>query len=513
MKQQQVFTSPLPTSPQSRCNSTIRNTLSSRTSVLGRRLAEERSRNHQLTLELEHVKSLLEKEKKKNDDLNDSFYSSSPVNTPTTTPVKYRGAAIATAAMETERSNNNSNNNYNNNNSSSSNTQRIQELELELQTEIHLRNEVQMKFLVAEQHAKTIEEKLRNSLKIYLQRATHLITSTNNTGGSSTNSGFKKHVGSHDSYNSLHSIDEDDEEEEDKEKEEDYDIDNDDNEEQHIEENTSPSNILQKMQEYEELVTSFHSEQQGNQDEMMSKDDVIWFFQELKWRFADIYRGVTVLVSKNHKSSKAADATLLQQGNNCEEWKNCLIGLVDELEHLMQKMHDHSSMDNDVDESDEFNKSVEDMRRSYEEQLAAQLRTIQQLEADAIELDEHYAEIQRKIQQDYHFLEEEKRKLSLSKDGTSARIKYLEDIINNQKTPKNEKRNVTQSHSSNYAKDNNSNGDNHASEIDALAKALADSELNRALLIDEFQAEREKYRTQYKQMSDALKQFMDSENK
>src|SRR5210317_631639 len=91
-QQQQSFTSPMPTSPQSRS----RNTLSSRTSLLGRRLAEERSRNHQLTIELEHVKSLLKRNNNNNDhynnddvfSLNESFYSSSPVNTPTATPVK-----------------------------------------------------------------------------------------------------------------------------------------------------------------------------------------------------------------------------------------------------------------------------------------------------------------------------------------------------------------------------------------------------------------------------------------
>ena len=52
--------------------------------------------------------------------------------------------------------------------------------------------------------------------------------------------------------------------------------------------------------------------------------------------------------------------------------------------------------------------------------------------------------------------------------------------------------------------------DGYASEIDTLAKALTDSELRRALLIEEFQAERENYITQYKQMNDVLKGFMDN---
>ena len=54
------------------------------------------------------------------------------------------------------------------------------------------------------------------------------------------------------------------------------------------------------------------------------------------------------------------------------------------------------------------------------------------------------------------------------------------------------------------------NGNGYASEIDTLAKALTDSELKRALLIEEFQAEREKYITQYKQMNGLLKGFMDN---
>ena len=61
-----------------------------------------------------------------------------------------------------------------------------------------------------------------------------------------------------------------------------------------------------------------------------------------------------------------------------------------------------------------------------------------------------------------------------------------------------------------YSKDFDCRSGNYASEIDTLAKALTDSELRRTHLIEEFQAEREKYITQYKQMKDALKGFMDN---
>ncbi|KAK1747527.1 hypothetical protein QTG54_001490 [Skeletonema marinoi] len=220
-------------------------------------------------------------------------------------------------------------------------------------------------------------------------------SSTNGSRPLPTNNGYKN--GTHNSYNSLHSIDEDDEE------------DNDD---------TSLSTVVHKMQEYEELVTAFHSELQINHDELLSKDDVLWFFAELKWRFADIHRGV-VTVSKEPTISNVQD--------NSEEWKNCLIGLVDELEYSIQKSKEEISDNNDKVEANLVDdESVAAMKRSYEEQLAAQSKRIEQLETDAVERDVQFAETQKKMKQDHHLIEEEKKKLSLSKDGTAARIRYLE---------------------------------------------------------------------------------------
>ncbi len=492
--QQEVFTSPLPTTPQSRS----RNTLSSRSSLLGRRLAEERSRNYQLTVELEHVKSLLERETKRrnNDDivfdLNENFYSSSPVNTPMATPVKYRGSGnIATessssaAALE-ERRKNEANSNMN--------IQRIQELELALQIETQLRKDAQASLIEAEHNSKILEQAANNCLQIgndspiheYLQRASHLINATNSSSNNASN-GYKN--GTHNSYNSLQSIDEDDEEDD-------------------IHDTTSSlSNIVQNMQEYEELVTAFHSEQQTNHDEMLSKADVLWFFEELKWRFADIHRGV-VAVSKGSLRSNVQDKS--------EEWKNCLIGLVDELEYSMQKAKEEISDNNDKVDTNIVDQLVAAMKRSYEEQLAAQSQRIKQLEADAIEQEGYLAEMQEKMKQDYHLIEEEKKKIELSKDGTAARIRYLENMMQSlqvklkktQTQPDVEKRNATQCH----VPIGVHSKDNYASEIDSLAKGLADSELKRAHLIDEFQAERKKYIAQYKQMNDVLKQFMYAES-
>eukprot|EP00986_Skeletonema_menzelii_P013146 scaffold7490_cov142-Skeletonema_menzelii.AAC.7 len=490
---QKAFTSPLPTTPQSR----NRNTLSSRTSVLGRRLAEERSRNHQLTVELEHIKSLLEREMKRNIDviaidLNESFYSSSPVNTPNATPVKCGGGGYASAAaVHIEEEGNNDANNDN----MHMQIERIQELELALKIETKLRKDAEEKLLEAEKHSKILEQEVvNNSLHIgiespireYLQRASHLINETNSSSNSNGSSplpsynGYKN--GTHHSYNSLHSIDEDEE---------------DNNEEDHHIPNTSLSNIVHKMQEYEELVTAFHSEQQNNRDEVLSKDDVLWFFEELKWRFADIIRGV-VAVSKEPE-------------DNSEEWKNCLIGLVDELEYSMQKTREQVDDNYDKHEANLGDESVAAMKISYEEQLSSQSQRIEQLEADAVERERNIEELQEKIKQDWLLIEEEKKKLSLSKDGTAARIRYLENMVQSLqvKLKKTQAQPDPAKVVSEEAIDSTSI---YASEIDSLAKALADSELKRAQLIDEFQAEREKFITQYKQMNDILKQFMYAES-
>lgn len=483
---EQAYTSPLPTTPQSRS----RGTLSSRTSVLGRRLAEERSRNHQLSEELKHIKALLEREMKRNNDdikcdLNESFYSSSPVNTPTATPVKFRGGAnIIHAAVEIDEEGNKEANN--------TNMQRIQELEFALQIETKLRKDAQAKLLEAEQNANIFDQKtVDNTLQIgiespiheYLKRASHLINETNSASNDNDGSaplpgsnGYSN--GTHHSYNPLESIDEDDEEENDEEEDPIPD--------------TSLSNIVHKIQEYEELVTSFHSEQQHNRDEVISKDDVLWFFEELKWRFADIHRGV-VAVSEEPMGSNVSDN---------EEWKNCLIGLVDELEYLMQntkKEQTNVKVKANVDDE-----SVVAMKHSYEEQLAAQSQRIVQLETDALEQQAHFEEMKKKLKQDTLLIEEEKEKLSLSRDGTAARIRYLESMVQSLQVK------LKNAQAQPEVIDSKTN--DYASEIDSLAKALEDSELKRAQLIEEFQTEREKFITQYKEMNDILKQFIGVES-
>ena len=502
-QQQGSFTSPMPTSPQSRS----RNTLSSRTSLLGRRLAEERSRNHQLTIELEHVKSLLKRNNNDhydNDDvfsLNESFYSSSPVNTPTATPVKQQPDSTTTtaAAAAVKEDDENCKNEL------LQHKQRIQELENALQT-------TQTKLISAEQYAASLKEKIQNlsfigndsAIHEYMERASLLICNSSFTNTpNNTSNGYNNNNGSHHSYNSLHSIDEEEEE--------------DDEDEDEIIDNTENdvaaaattfgiclSNLLSKMQEYDELVTSFHLEQQSNPDETMTKEDILWFFGELKWRFANIHHGVAKLSKEVLTGNNNCDASSKTQQDNIQELKDCLTGLVDELNYSMQKARENKINDNnDACQRDESNESVMVIKQRYEEQLASQKLRIQQLEKDVKDQEEHFSGIQKKMKNDYHLIEEEKRKLALSKDGTAARIRYLEDMLKKAQT-------TTKSVNKKKDHDCKRGNDGYASEIDTLAKALTDSELKRALLIEEFQAEREKYITQYKQMNDVLKGFMDN---
>ena len=488
------FTSPLPTTPQSRG----RSTLSSRTSLLGRRLAEERSRNHQLSVELEHVKSLLAKETKRNNDnivfdLNEIFYSSSPVNTPTTTPIKGRdnGSLQSTPlAVINEGSYDESDNN------DIHIHHRIQELEVALEIETKLRKETQAKVIELEQQQISIENATNKYLQIgadspiheYLQRASNLIN-TNETNSTSNNTP-SLHCNGNCSYNSLQSIDEDDEE---------VNIDSDNDRKNEI----SHSEMMQKMQEYEELVTAFHSEQQKNQEEFLSKDDVVWFFEELKWRFADINSGM---------SSVANVAIRSDVKDNREEWRKCLIGLVDELEYSMQQakqeINDHLDKVETNVAADEMEAA---MKSDYKERIAKYLQRIQQLEAETKDKDHAFTSKQEKIIQDRHFIEEEKKKLMLSKDGTAARIRYLETMVQSlQEKLKKMQAKLTLDKDTSNGIDNATN--KYKNEIDSLASALADSELKRAHLIEEFQRERQKYILQYKQMNEVLKQFVSQIN-
>ncbi|KAL7455358.1 hypothetical protein ACHAWC_006902, partial [Mediolabrus comicus] len=195
------------------------------------------------------------------------------------------------------------------------------------------------------------------------------------------------------------------------------------------------------------------------------------------------------------------DASSKTQQDNIQELKDCLTGLVDELNYSMQKARENKSNDNNYAyQRNESNESVMAIKQRYEDKLASHKLRIQQLEKDAINQEEHFSEVQKKMKNDYHLIEEEKRKLALSKDGTAARIRYLEDMLKKAQKSAEKKKDY----------DCKRGNDGYASEIDTLAKALTDSELRRALLIEEFQAEREKYIAQYKQMNDVLKGFMDN---
>ena len=193
------------------------------------------------------------------------------------------------------------------------------------------------------------------------------------------------------------------------------------------------------------------------------------------------------------------------------------------------------------------------------------------MESKIVEQEEHVDRIQKNIQKDEQWIQHEKQKLELSKEGNVARIRYLEGMLTSLQTQLKESkaaRGYRSSYNSTPPRSHGQDGmtkregntersappvymrnlesamqhvdlemqhettalkprgslndadttkpDNSSSEITALreqvaslSSSLAESETKRAILIDDFQQERKQYMMQYKQMSDILKQLIE----
>eukprot|EP00579_Thalassiosira_antarctica_P009846 CAMPEP_0201914770 /NCGR_PEP_ID=MMETSP0903-20130614/4865_1 /ASSEMBLY_ACC=CAM_ASM_000552 /TAXON_ID=420261 /ORGANISM="Thalassiosira antarctica, Strain CCMP982" /LENGTH=506 /DNA_ID=CAMNT_0048450225 /DNA_START=104 /DNA_END=1621 /DNA_ORIENTATION=- len=214
----------------------------------------------------------------------------------------------------------------------------------------------------------------------------------------------------------------------------------------------------ERMHEYHELVSAFHSEQESHGDidgeELISREDILWLFKELKWRFEDILSVFTDATSKKNDETPSDN----------EEWKECLEGLANVVKKAMKPYSFHQTNNQQGDEHTNestlandthvlqnevsslkqrltsfaaqhketcrsLHDDMEAMKRDYQEQIATKSQCIQNLETKISEQEEYTVQIQKEVQKDRQWIQEEKHKLKLSKEGTSVRIRYLEGML------------------------------------------------------------------------------------
>jgi len=301
--------------------------------------------------------------------------------------------------------------------------------------------------------------------------------------------------------------------------------------------NDTTTNTEEKMHEYYELVSAFCAEQESHSEldgeEMMCRADVLWLLQELKWRYEEILNGFMNDESSRKKTSSQLDTS---------EWKECMKGLVD----VLNKSMNATPSKNNHNTKDLQNNISSHNQHALESKLKEQNKYISQM------------------QRDKQWIDEEKQRLTLSKDGTDARIRYLEGMLYSLQTQLNDskqyqdskigcngsptrnnkahvkkrsekspppvymrdlshavydvdigiKHDTTTSKTKTSTADITTTKDNSTEltmlreQVASLSASLAESETKRADLIEDFQMERKQYMTQYKQMSELLKEIM-----
>ena len=372
------------------------------------------------------------------------------------------------------------------------------------------------------------------------------------------------------------------------------------------EEVSNPTLTLERMEECHELVTAFHLEHQSDNEGVISRDDILWLFGELKLRFEDICRGYKEERLKRLEAMSTKKKGCELDDADVTEWKECLMSLVEmigkatkqlacpsyslESEHgfeetsqrrnlnhtnnkqkddheerqspqqftAVQQMHEKAPAQKSVERlgtpairmlqneitklnhrivslsnhhNETCNSLYEDMetrKHEFEEQIYTISQKVKSLESKLLDRENFIVQLQEKNRLDHELLQGERKKVEMGKEGTQARIKYLEDmVVDLQVELKKEKclhakgqdMNVNNNECSidgeKYASGSSYGSDymivevtNLRNEVKSLGNSLADSESRRAQLLDDFHAEREKYIAQYKQMSELLKQFL-----
>lgn len=205
--------------------------------------------------------------------------------------------------------------------------------------------------------------------------------------------------------------------------------------------------FTQQMQDYHLLLAAFHSEQQSHASDVICREDVLWLFEELERRFEELRRGY-----EQSMSSSVGDLSAI---NDIDEWKECLMGLADivskSTDYSFNHSTDHTIHDNNIHTLQEevrslrqrldsselhhseaynfLNDNMESLKRSHKKQLDDKCEVIERLRSEIAGREESIAQMKHHLQQEQQWLETEKRNLQFTKEGSAARIRYLEDII------------------------------------------------------------------------------------
>jgi DNA repair exonuclease SbcCD ATPase subunit len=330
--------------------------------------------------------------------------------------------------------------------------------------------------------------------------------------------------------------------------------------------------LQESIKEFQALLEGFYMEQRHRNEMSQSisnRDDVLWLFEELEWRFEEIRRGYEEEWTRWNRNFNDRNVSLPNDTSvdrfHVEEYKTCLRGLMEVVaSHRSSANHaHHDSLDNLKNEVHSLRQQlsshtlhheqtcrklhgeIETMKQNHKTMNDEQSKTIELLESKIAQQNETMDNLQQDGERVKSALDQERQMHNLSKERMTARLHYLEGIVRSLTAERKEENMARRAmlpcprgnddtsspvHASllspfsttslNGLESNVSRKDEKDSslilcleqQIEELGTALQQSEEERANAIEEFQYEREQYIRQYREMSDLLKRFLDSDN-
>jgi hypothetical protein len=315
------------------------------------------------------------------------------------------------------------------------------------------------------------------------------------------------------------------------------------------EEDEKNNELDNQMYEYHELATAFYNEQKHHSEldgeEFIPREDVVWLLHELKWRYEEILKKIEL--KRGHKINTSS--------YDCVDWKECVNELVIIIKKMVKEFTpitnggniDYSHSKDDTKQSGQpsydaykhtganqskQHQSMETLKKKYQEQIANMSQLVSDLESKLIEQEDGKRKLQEAI-------DEERHNFALNNEGSFARIRYLEGMVRSLEMElKNSRNRKNRTHETalpmtppfrpvfmrDLTSDVMEDAENSIQDVPnvdsdeittlrnqiiSLGNSLAESEIVRATLLDEFQKERLNYMLQFKQMSDLLKRFME----
>ena len=230
----------------------------------------------------------------------------------------------------------------------------------------------------------------------------------------------------------------------------------------------------EKSREFTELVQEFYLEQQTHGDQ-----EVLWLFKEIKLRFDDL---------KSEYEEEAHRRNTIES-----EWRNSLLDLFTIIEAAIEAGSGNAHPQSESDNHENTGRIVGNSRN--EEMIQRLESRINQLELTITELEERH-------EKDRQCMQSERETFELAREGLAQRIKYLElrETSNVTTSDKEELDNMSST----------GNGGNFQlnqlrNQVATLSAHLAESEFDRANMIEEFQSERDKFMAKYQRLAHILR--------